>query len=84
MPELPEVCLKAGDRIEGFEVREVIPVEDVRAVAYVIEHAATGARVLHVHSNDTENLFSISFRTPPPDDTGTPHILEHAVLAGSK
>ena len=36
-------------------------------------------------SNDDENkVFSIGFRTPPYDDTGLPHILEHSVLCGSK
>ena len=45
---------------------------------------ATGARVLHLHNADRENLYSISFRTPPPDHTGVPHILEHAVLCGSE
>ena len=29
-------------------------------------------------------MFGISFRTPPTDSTGLPHILEHVVLAGSR
>jgi hypothetical protein len=33
---------------------------------------------------DTENCFAITFPTPPPDDTGLPHIMEHAVLGGSR
>ena len=28
-------------------------------------------------------VFSIAFRTPPADDTGVAHILEHSVLCGS-
>ena len=28
--------------------------------------------------------FSIAFRTPPADDTGVFHILEHSVLCGSE
>ncbi len=51
---------------------------------YEIEHKKTGAKVLHLHCNDRENLFSIGFRTPPRDSTGVPHILEHSVLAGSE
>ena len=46
-------------------------------------HHYSGARVLHLYTDDSENLFSINFPTPPIDDTGVPHILEHAVLAGS-
>src|SRR5208282_4188664 len=41
-------------------------------------------RILHLHNDDAENLFSVSFKTPPPNDTGVPHILEHSVLAGSE
>ena len=52
--------------------------------AYRVDHRASGARILHVHCDDPENLFSINFPTPPPDDTGLPHILEHVVLAGSR
>jgi len=29
-------------------------------------------------------VFYIGFRTPAPDDTGVPHILEHSVLCGSR
>ena len=43
-----------------------------------------GPKILHLHCDDRENLFSIGFRTPPRDSTGVPHILEHSVLAGSE
>jgi hypothetical protein len=29
-------------------------------------------------------VFGITFRTPPEDSTGVPHILEHSVLCGSR
>lgn len=29
-------------------------------------------------------MFGISFRTPPDDSTGVPHVLEHSVLCGSR
>lgn len=29
-------------------------------------------------------VFGITFRTPPADSTGVPHILEHSVLCGSR
>lgn len=68
----------------GFLVRKVTPLPDLRMTAYELEHPASGAKVLHLHTGDAENLFSIQFMTPPPDDSGLPHILEHAVLAGSR
>lgn len=80
----PESVPQPGTVINGFTVVKVTPVPGVRGTAVELEHLACGARVLHLLSDDTENLFSISFPTPPPDDTGTPHILEHSVLAGSK
>lgn len=52
--------------------------------ATVYLHPASGARILDVQSEDNENLLSVLFRTPPTDDTGLPHILEHAVLGGSR
>jgi Zn-dependent M16 (insulinase) family peptidase len=80
---MPEIVLKPGEELEGFVVRAAAPLPGLQAVAYEIEHAGTGARLLHVHSADAENLFAIAFKTPPADDTGVPHILEHSVLAGS-
>ena len=76
--------IKSGAVIHGFTVKKVTPIAALRGTAIELEHPASGARILHLHANDTENLFSISFPTPPLDDTGTPHILEHSVLAGSQ
>lgn len=70
--------------VPGFIIRKTTPVPALRGTAIELEHELSGARILHLHSEDTENLFSISFPTPPPDDTGVPHILEHSVLAGSQ
>jgi len=79
----PAPILNAGDRLFGFRVLRVEQISDLRVTAYEIEHEKTGAKLLHLHGTDRENLFSIGFRTPPNDSTGVPHILEHSVLAGS-
>ncbi len=79
----PPPTLSVGDRLHGFQLEKVTPVPEIQATAYEAVHERTGARVMHVHCRDTENLYAITFRTPPPDSTGVPHILEHAVLAGS-
>lgn len=84
MVSLPTVDLEVGATLHGFEVVAIDPVPEVRSVAVRLEHAATGARVMHLVNDDAENLFSVAFPTPPSDDTGVPHILEHMVLAGSK
>jgi hypothetical protein len=80
----PPPALAVGDERFGFVVRRVEQIPEIRVTAYEIDHARTGAKLLHLHCRDRENLFSIGFRTPPRDSTGVPHILEHAVLAGSE
>ncbi len=40
--------------------------------------------MLCLDNPDRENLFALLFNTPPTDHTGVPHILEHAVLSGSR
>ena len=80
---MPAVDLRPGEQLHGFEVKAVTPIDELRAVTIELAHQHSGARLLHLYTEDTENLFSINFPTPPSDDTGVPHILEHAVLAGS-
>jgi Zn-dependent M16 (insulinase) family peptidase len=73
-----------GASIRGYGELAARPVEEYRCLARRFRHAATGCEVLHLASEDTENLFAFSFATPAPDDTGVAHILEHSVLAGSR
>ncbi|HPK54267.1 MAG TPA: hypothetical protein PK114_07365, partial [Smithellaceae bacterium] len=82
--QFPRPTRQAGDELYGFKVLRVETLPGLRITAYEIEHKKTGAKVLHLHSFDSENLYAIGFRTPPADSTGLPHILEHAVLAGSE
>jgi hypothetical protein len=76
--------LQPGQQLRGFRVLSVTPLPGLRATALRLDHAKSGARLLHLLSGDTKNCFAITFPTPPPDDTGLPHILEHAVLGGSR
>lgn len=76
--------MKVGDLRHGFRVERITPVPEVRATAFELAHEKSGARFLHLLCDDPENLFAIAFRTPPQDDTGLPHILEHTVLCGSE
>jgi Zn-dependent M16 (insulinase) family peptidase len=77
--------LNIGQECEGFRIEQVTPLPELRATAILATHRKSGARILHLHAPaDSENCFAVTFPTPPPDDTGVPHILEHAVLGGSK
>ena len=84
MSQTPEITLNPGAEMHGFRLHSATAVPEVRSVAYQLEHPASGARLLHLHTEDPENLFSVTFPTPSSDDTGVPHILEHCVLAGSR
>ncbi len=76
--------LQIGATHHGFRVERITPLPRMMMTAVELRHMKSGAKMLHLAADDAENLFSIAFRTPPPDDTGVPHILEHCVLCGSK
>ncbi|XP_040910591.1 presequence protease, mitochondrial isoform X2 [Toxotes jaculatrix] len=73
-----------GLKIHGFTVKEVVAVPDLFLTAVKLTHDKTGAQYLHAARDDSNNLFSVQFRTTPMDSTGVPHILEHTVLCGSE
>nr|XP_020468111.1 presequence protease, mitochondrial [Monopterus albus] len=73
-----------GQKIHGFTVKEVAAVPDLFLTAVKLAHDKTGAQYLHAARDDSNNLFSVQFRTTPMDSTGVPHILEHTVLCGSE
>lgn len=79
-----EEPLAPGTTLAGFTVRDVRALPDLRAQAYWVEHSGSGARLLHIATADSENLFSITLPTAPWDDAGEAHILEHSVLGGSR
>ncbi|MDE0018855.1 MAG: insulinase family protein [Candidatus Poribacteria bacterium] len=80
----PPVNLYPGQHLHGFEVKDVTPIDELRAVAIELSHPRSGARLMHLWTDDSRNWFSISPITPTLDDTGLQHILEHSVMAGSR
>lgn len=73
-----------GEIFSGFRVIETKKISDIDSEGIIFEHEKSGARLLFLKNKDDNKVFSISFRTPPKDSTGVPHILEHSVLCGSK
>jgi len=59
-------------------------VEDVQSDGFILRHKKSGARIAILSNNDDNKVFYIGFRTPPEDETGVPHIIEHTTLCGSK
>ncbi|GAB7349541.1 hypothetical protein MBLNU459_g0242t2 [Dothideomycetes sp. NU459] len=75
---------KPGDRIHGFTLKRAKFVPELELAALHFQHDKTGADYLHIARDDSNNVFSIGFKTNPPDATGVPHILEHTTLCGSE
>jgi Zn-dependent M16 (insulinase) family peptidase len=71
------------EQFSDFRLHREVDLPAIRAFAREFEHLPSGARLLHLATDDPENCFALVFPTPPDGDTGVPHILEHAVLAGS-
>ncbi|BFU21441.1 Zn-dependent peptidase, putative [Entamoeba histolytica HM-1:IMSS-B] len=61
--------------------REKLP--DYNITGIVFEHNETKAKVIKILSDDKNKSFSISFKTPPTNNKGIPHIIEHSCLSGS-
>ncbi|CAI5508537.1 unnamed protein product [Closterium sp. Naga37s-1] len=75
----PEVVARLG-----FEEERREHVAEYNAEATVYRHKRTGAQIMSLCCADENKVFGITFRTPPKDSTGIPHILEHSVLCGSR
>lgn len=73
-----------GDLVHGFRVSRMSHIEEVNADAYLMEHVKSGARLLYLDSDDDNKVFYICFRTTPDNSKGTPHIMEHSTLCGSR
>lgn len=68
----------------GFELIREEQVAEINSLVRLYRHVKTGAELLSVINDDENKCFGVSLATPPPDSTGLPHIMEHAVLCGSR
>ncbi|SFM72122.1 insulinase family protein [Thermodesulforhabdus norvegica] len=70
--------------MEGFEKIDEREIPELSTSAFRYTHKPSGADILLLKNGDENKVFGITFRTPPQDATGLPHILEHSVLCGSR
>ncbi len=77
-------AIKDPKNFHGFKLIEKRFVKELNADCYLLEHIKSGARLFKIASTDPNKTFAISFKTIPDSDCGTPHIIEHSVLNGSK
>lgn len=59
-------------------------IDEIQSNVTIYRHNKTNARICTIENDDNNKVFSIAFRTPPINDGGLTHILEHSVLCGSK
>jgi len=68
----------------GFKLIQKEFIREIKSQSLFFKHEGNGAEVLVLENDDDNKVFSIAFRTPPENDRGVAHILEHSVLCGSK
>lgn len=76
--------MELNQRYNGFIVTHLEKIPEVKGTVYQLKHENTGATIVYVENPNEEKVFSIGFRTPSKDNSGIFHILEHAVLNGSR
>ncbi|ROQ92346.1 insulinase family protein [Desulfosoma caldarium] len=68
----------------AFQLHRDTFIQEIQTQAKIYTHVPTGARILSMENDDENKVFGVTFRTPPKDASGLPHILEHSVLCGSR
>ena len=61
--QLKEQCARYG-----YEARRIVELKEISSTLYELSHS-TGARHIHIGNEDTENTFSVAFKTVPSDST---------------
>nr|WP_307992183.1 insulinase family protein [uncultured Niameybacter sp.] len=70
--------------VKGYSLNKSEYIKEIDCTVHLFEHDKTKARILYMENDDPHKTFGITFRTPPHDSTGVPHIIEHSVLCGSR
>ena len=68
----------------GFKFVRSEEVKEIHSIAHIFRHAITKTEVIVLGNDDDNKVLMLTFKTPPADNTGITHILEHSVLNGSK
>lgn len=76
--------LELNKNYHGFTLKQEKQIDEINSKGRLFYHEKSGAKLVQLENDDDNKVFSVSFRTPPDDSTGLPHILEHSVLCGSR
>lgn len=66
-----------------FKLTKTLNLPEINCVLREWTHTS-GAEVMHLETDDPENVFCVSLRTWPSSSNGVAHVLEHTVLCGSE
>ncbi len=83
-PAAADALPQIGDVVHGFEAIETRDDPLLDAVIVRFEHQKTGAELFYIANDDTNRAFDLTFFTRAIDNTGLPHVFEHATTAGSE
>ena len=81
---LPALAEDAGENLYGFTVVEKRDFPMLGAELTLMEHERTGAQLIYIANDDVNRVFDLTFFTDAIDNTGLPHVFEHATLGGSE
>lgn len=73
-----------NDIMQEYIKLENRQIPEYNGVLHYLRHRASGAQIISLQNHDHENFFCFGFCTPPLNNHGTAHILEHTVLCGSQ
>ncbi len=76
--------IQVGDRVSSFILQDITDCPDYNGKGYLFKHEKTGFEVFFFSTPDKESFFTYTIFTPPEDNSGVFHILEHTLLTGSK
>ena len=68
----------------NYEILKSTHIEEHNLDVVEIRHKVTKALIILMITDDKNRVFNIAFKTPVTNGKGTPHILEHSVLCGSR
>ena len=73
-----------GSTYHNFILKTHKFIKEIDSDVYLFEHVILHFPLLAIKNSDPNKTFTAAFNTIPADSTGVAHILEHAVLMGSK
>lgn len=76
--------LQINHNYHGFKLIEENFIHELNGTARSFIHEKSGAQLVQIENGDAQKVFTISFKTPPTNNTGVAHIVEHAVCCASQ